>query len=141
MAKHLTRAHVAAIVNIIYGWETSLITWEGICDAVVSVVGKRPTRQSLNGHKEIVAAYTSKKAAIRTFEPVMAKPSSLSAAASRIRNLESKIADLQMQNSVLLEYLTLLQYNAYKRGMTEGELTIPLPKIDRERTSESLDYK
>lgn len=136
MAKHLSTFDVAAIVNIIYGWEGAQMTWEGICNAAAEVVGKRPTRQSLNGHKEIVNAYVAKKTKLKTSEPLIAKPSSLTVAASRIRNLENKIADLQQQNSALLEYLTLLQYNAYKRGVTEGELTIPLPKIDRERTQE-----
>lgn len=136
MAKHLSKFDVAAIVNIIYGWEGAKITWEGICDAAAEVVGKRPTRQSLNQHEEIVSAYSAKKTKLKISEPLIAKPSSLTVAASRIRNLESKIADLQLQNSALLEYLTLLQYNAYKRGMTEGELTIPLPEIDRERTQE-----
>lgn len=136
MAKHLSKSDVVAIVNVIYGWEVGQITWEGICDAVVDIVRKRPTRQSLNGHKEIVSAYTAKKSKLKIAEPLIAKPSSLTVAATRIRNLENKIVDLQLQNTALLEYLTLLQYNAYKRGLTEGELTIPLPKIDRERTAE-----
>jgi len=136
MAKHLSKFDVAAIVNIIYGWEGAKITWEGVCDAVADVVGKRPTRQSLNDHKEIVSAYTASKAKLKHSEPLIAKPSSLTVAANRIRNLENKVSDLQLQNAALLEYLTLLQYNAYKKGMTEGELTIPLPKIDRERTKE-----
>lgn len=134
MAKHLSKQNIAAIVNIIYGWNGASLRWDDICDAVVDVVGKRPTRQSLNGHKEIVNAYTAKKIKLRIAENSFAKPSSLSIAASRIKNLESKVADLQAQNSALLEYLTLLQYNAYKRGLTEGDLIIPLPKIDRERT-------
>lgn len=136
MAKHLSKFDVAAIINIIYGWDGAKITWEGICDAASEVVGKRPTRQSLNQHDEIVNAYSAKKTKLKVSGPLVAKPSSLTVAASRIRNLESKISDLQLQNAALLEYLTLLQYNAYKRGMTEGELTIPLPKIDRERTQE-----
>lgn len=136
MAKHLSKSDVVAIVNVIYGWEGGQITWEGICDAVVDIVRKRPTRQSLNCHKEIVSAYTAKKSKLKIAEPLIAKPSSLTVAATRIRNLENKIVDLQLQNIALLEYLTLLQYNAYKRGLTEGELTIPLPKIDRERTAE-----
>lgn len=136
MAKHLSTSNVAAIVNVIHGWEGSQITWEGICAAVVDLVGKRPSRQSLNSHREIVSAYTARKSKLKNAEPLIAKPSSLTTAAHRIRNLESKVADLQLQTAALLEYLTLLQYNAYKRGMTEGELTIPLPKIDRERTAE-----
>lgn len=134
MAIHLSRSDVAAIVNVIYGWDDAKITWEGICDAVIDVVGRRPTRQSLYGHREIVSAYKARKSGLKKAEPSIAKPSSLTVAASRIRNLESKLADVQLQNSALLEYLTLLQYNAYKRGMTEGELTMPLPQIDRERT-------
>ncbi|MNC73583.1 hypothetical protein D3C75_1248060 [compost metagenome] len=90
----------------------------------------------MNAHKEIANAYVAKKTKLKIAEPLIAKPSSLTVAANRIKNLESKVADLQLQNSALLEYLTLLQYNAYKKGLTEGELTIPLPKVDRERTQE-----
>lgn len=136
MAKHLSKSDVAAIVNIIYGWESASITWERICESAADVVGKRPSRQSLNGFREIVSAYAAMKNKLKIAEPVFSKPSSLAIAAGRIRNLENRIADLQLQNSALLEYFTLLQYNAYKRGLTEGDLTIPLPKIDRERTVE-----
>lgn len=134
MAKHLSKPDVSAIINVIHGWDDGRITWEGICDAVADMIGKRPTRQSLCGHRDIVSAYKARKSGLKKSEPVLAKPSSLTLAANRIRNLESKLADLQFQNAALLEYLTLLQYNAYKRGMTEGELTMPLPQIDRERT-------
>lgn len=134
MAKHLTASDVAAIVNVLHGWKRDRLTWDDLCSEVKSVVGKRPTRQSLNHHAEIVNAFTSKKAELKVAAPKLRVPSSLGFAAQRIHNLESQVKELQLRNSLLLEYLTLLQYNAYKNGLTEEMIRAPLPTIDRERS-------
>ncbi|BAN52428.1 MULTISPECIES: hypothetical protein [Pseudomonas] len=134
MAKHLKASDVAAIVNVLHGWKRARLTWDELCDEVKCLVGKRPTRQSLNHHPEIVSAFTSKKAELKVAGPKLRTPSSLAFAAQRIHNLESQVKDLQRRNSLLLEYLTLLQYNAYKNGLTEEVITAPLPSIDRDRS-------
>lgn len=134
MAKHLTPIDVEAILNIIYAWKEEKLTWEGICEASASVIGKIPTRQSLNANKLIKDAYKSKKAALKVHEPVIPKPSSLTMAAERIARLQSEVENLKRKNSALLEQFVIWQYNAYKYGVKEHQLNEPLPRIDRERT-------
>ncbi len=66
MAKHLSKADIEAIINIIDGWSDYKMTWDEICEAALQVVGKKPTRQSLNANKTIKAAYTAKKKGLKT---------------------------------------------------------------------------
>jgi hypothetical protein len=134
LAKHLTQVDVEAILSIIYAWKDEKITWEGICDASAPVIGKNPTRQSLNANKLIKEAYTSKKSTLKVQGPVTSKPSSITMATDRIARMQSEIESLKRKNSALLEQFVIWQYNAYKYGMKEHQLNEPLPRIDRERT-------
>ena len=134
MAKHLTQTDVEAIINIIYAWKDEKLTWEGICEASEPIIGKNPTRQSLNANKLIKEAYSSKKDTIKVSGVVVSKPSNLNMASDRIGRLQSEIENLKRKNSALLEQFVIWQYNAYKYGMKEYQLNEPLPRIDRERT-------
>ncbi len=136
MAKHLTADDVTAIINIIDGWRDEKITWEQLCDASAQVVGKKPTRQSLDGNTQIKEAYLAKKKGLKVHAPKTALPSSLNAAAERITRLQSENERLKAKNSELLEQFVVWQYNAYKYGLKEHQLNEPLPRIDRERTEQ-----
>lgn len=136
MARHLSSADIRAIVNCIHGMDANALTWESICERVVPLVGKRPTRQSLCKHPAIISAYKFCKRRDSFPEPSLPKPSSLSVAAQRIRNLESEIAELKELNRRLLEQFVTIQYNAYIHGLKESQLMKPLPPIDRERTDQ-----
>lgn len=133
MAKHLSRRDIEAIVNLIRGWQDEKLTWPAICEQSVSLIGKKPTRQSLSAHEPIVAAYKAKKLSVRQV-PARPRPASLQAAAARIANLEAQIDELREENRRYREQFTVWQYNAYKHGMQEHQLNQPLPKIDRERS-------
>ena len=133
MAKHLTQTDVEAILSIIYGWKEEKLTWEGICEASEPVIGKNPTRQSLNANKPIKEAYSARKAALKVHGVVTPKPSSITMAGDRIARQQSEIESLKRKNSALLEQFVIWQYNAYKYGMKEHQLNEPLPRIDRER--------
>jgi len=134
LAKHLTQTDVEAIISIIYAWKDEKLTWEGICEASEPIIGKNPTRQSLNANKLIKEAYSSKKSTIKMSGIVVSKPSNLNMASDRIGRLQSEIENLKRKNSALLEQFVIWQYNAYKYGMNEYQLNEPLPRIDRERT-------
>ena len=134
MAKHLTARDVIAIINIIDGWKDEKLTWEQVCETSAAVVGKIPTRQSLNGNKRIKEAYLAKKKGLKIHGPRTALPSSLAAAAQRITKLQSENDRLKEKNSSLLEQFVVWQYNAYKYGLKEHQLNEVLPRIDRERT-------
>ncbi|WP_297504862.1 hypothetical protein [Ferrovum sp.] len=134
MAKHLKQADVDAIVDIIRGWPTEKLTWEGICEVAAKVIGKTPTRQTLNAHASIKDAYAAKKGGLKVHGPRTAMPSSLAVAAQRIARLQTENDELRMKNDALLEQFVKWQYNAYKHGLKEQQLNADLPRIDRERT-------
>jgi hypothetical protein len=134
LAKHLTPNDVEAILSIIYAWKEEKLTWDGICEASKPVIGKNPTRQSLNSNKLIKDAYSSKKSTIKLHGPSTPKSSSQTIAGDRIARQQSEIENLKRKNALLLEQFVIWQYNAYKYGMKEHQLNEPLPRIDRERT-------
>jgi len=134
LAKHLTQTDVEAILSIIYAWKEEKLTWEGICEASAPVIGKNPTRQSLNANKLIKEAYSSKKSTLKVHGPITPKPSNLTMAGERIARLQSEIESLKRKNALLLEQFVIWQYNAYKYGVKEHQLNESLPRIDRERT-------
>ena len=135
MAKHLTKTDVEAILNIISAHEgNTKLTWENICDECTSIVGKKPTRQSLYANQTIREAYDAKKSILKTRGALNPKPSSLGIAAERIAKLQKEVELLKKKNDALLQQFVVWQYNAYKYGLKEHQLNEPLPRIDRERS-------
>jgi len=137
MAKHLKQADIDAIVDIIRGWPNDKISWEGICEASAKIIGKSPTRQTLNAHAAIKGAYTAKKNGLKVHGPRTAMPSSLAVAAQRIARLQTENDELRLKNDALLEQFAKWQYNAYKYGVKLHQLEADLPPIDRERTEDA----
>lgn len=137
MAKHLKQADIEAIVDIIRGWPTDKLTWDGVCDAAANLIGKPPTRQTLSAHAAIKDAYAAKKNGLKFHGPRTAMPSSLAVAAQRIARLHTENDELRAKNAALLEQFIKWQYNAYKHGLKEHQLNAELPRIDRERTEET----
>lgn len=131
LAKHLTDQDIDKIIGILDGWKGKL-TWDGLCEAASKQVGKRPTRQSLNTHQRIKQAYESKKERLKSGLKGTKAPPSLAIAGQRIARLEEENARLKNENSRLLEQYVVWQYNAYRHGLTEEKLNVPLPAIDRE---------
>lgn len=134
MAKHLKQRDIDAIVDIIRGWPNEKLTWEGICDAAAKVLSLAPTRQTLNAHSAIKAAYAAQKSGLKVHGPRTAMPSSLAVAAQRIARLQTENDELRAKNDALLEQFVKWQYNAYKHGLKESQLNAELPRIDRERS-------
>ena len=103
MAKHLNRNDIDTIINTIIVWDSDKITWDEICNAVEPLIGKKPTRQSLNMNKDIVEAYQNRKKGIRATDNEVRKPANLKIAAARIANLEKRVHHLEEQNKNLKE--------------------------------------
>lgn len=130
MAKHLSENDINKILNLIDSWQGKL-TWDSLCDKSKILVGKRPTRQSLNSNKKIKNAFTNKKKLLKTEEPQLSMPPSLKIAGQRIKKLEEENKRLKNENQNLLEQFTIWQYNAYRHNLTEKDLNNPLPPVDR----------
>lgn len=137
MAKHLKQADIDAIVDIIRGWPNGKISWEEICEAAANIVGRTPTRQTLNAHAKIKDAYAAKKSGLKVHGPRTVMPSSLAVAAQRIARLQAENDELRMMNELLMERFAKWEYNAYKNGVFLQHLEEDLPPIDRERTEDA----
>jgi hypothetical protein len=134
LAKHLKLCDVEAIVEIIRGWPNDKLTWEGVCELAANVIGNTTTRQTLNAHPQIKAAYKAKKGGLKVHGPRTSMPSSLAVAAQRIARQQSTIDELKGINASLLEKFVKWQYNSSKHGIKEYQLNEALPRIDRDRT-------
>jgi hypothetical protein len=134
MAKHLKPREVKAIVECIRTWPDAKLTWAAICNEASQLVGRRPARQTLCSHDEIMMAYKAKRDGLKTRPPRAALPSSLAIAAQRLARQQSMIDELTAKNNALLERFVRWQYNAYKHGMSEAQLDADLPRINRRRT-------
>lgn len=136
MAKHLTNRDIELLVGLIDGWNGKL-TWDALCDGAESLIGTRPTRQTLNAHTRIKSAFGDKKAQQKAgFQPSK-RPASLAIAEQRIHRLESENQRLKGENNHLLERFVRWQYNALKHGVSQGVLDAPLPRIDRDSAEKS----
>nr|SAY46240.1 Uncharacterised protein [Serratia marcescens] len=127
MAKHLTQADIKKINVIIHTWEGKL-TWEALRGKLIPHIGKKPTRQSLALHKEIVEAYLLKRKMLKESKLPLKKPANLNIAAQRIKNMEAEIEILRKQNNRYKEQFTQWQYNSYKYGVKSHQLNEPLPE-------------
>lgn len=131
MAKHLTARDIELLVGLIDGWNGKL-TWDALCDEAASLIGTRPTRQTLNAHPEVKSAFSDKKIQLKTGLKPTKRPQSLAIAEQRIHRLESENQRLKAENDRLLERFIRWQYNAQKRGLSQAVLDESLPTIDRD---------
>ncbi|WP_339547216.1 hypothetical protein [Pseudomonas sp. RA_35y_Pfl2_P32] len=135
MARHLTAVDIERILQKLDGWEGRL-TWEAFCDSLLSLIGTRPTRQTLSAYIKIQEAFQHKKGRGDVGKVKVKVPASITVAAHRIKRLEEENARLKNENEGLLEQFVIWQYNAYCHGLTEQQLTAPLPKARRGASEE-----
>lgn len=139
MAKHLDNKDISIIKNTIAGWDSEKsgkLSWEYLCDRLEPLIGKRPTRQSLGLHKDIVMAFNIKKKNIKSGNDEEKRPANLKIAAQRIRNLELKNKTLSEELRRLEERFVVWQFNAINHGISVEQLNNGLPKIDRETNAD-----
>lgn len=129
MAKHITNYQIKSVMDVINRWsEKEKLTWDALCDKLLSVIGKRPTRQSLSSYSLIAECFNNKKEKIKQGEEKIIKPSSMKVAAQRIKRLEAENQSLAVINAKFLEQFIRWQYNAFLKNITPEELDSPLPK-------------
>lgn len=139
MAKHLDNKDISIIKNTIAGWDSEKLgklSWEYLCDKLEPLIGKRPTRQSLGLHGDIVMAFNLKKKNIKSGNSEIKRPANLKVASQRISNLELKNKILVEEIRNLEERFVVWQYNALQHGISFEQLHNGLPKIDRENNAD-----
>ena len=127
-APTLDARRIDLVVGVIREWQGRL-TWEALCAAVERKTGDLYTRQALNNHVPIRAAYEAYRA-----RPAPSQAEKhLSATERRVRTLQAEVLELQKVRDALLEKFVRWAYNAALRGLDEIFLDRPLPQIDRTR--------
>ncbi len=133
--RNLTPADVSRIVSLIESWPETRITWPLLVRHVEGLVGHAWTRQALERHGSIKAAYHAARdgrrgAAVRrgsggATEEVLLR---------RVEALQGEIERLKQQIATYQERFARHEYNAHARGISPAALGMPLPPIDRGRT-------
>lgn len=139
MAKHLDKKDISIIKNTIAGWDSEKsgkLSWEYLCDRLEPLIGKRPTRQSLGLHKDIVMAFNLKKKNIKSGNNEEKRPANLKIASQRISNLEQKNKILAEELRNMEERFVVWQFNAINHGISFEQLNNALPEIDRETNAD-----
>lgn len=125
-APTLTSHRVAGIAAIIRQWRGRL-TWDGLCAEIEGKTGARYTRQALNNHIEIKAAYAAYKE-----KPTPRKGENESTKAEqKIQALQRQVQELETIRDALLEKFVRWSVNASSRGLNEQFLDQPLRRINR----------
>lgn len=117
MSKKFSDQDIRFILEKINGWEGKDITWDLICDSLIAYFCKRPTRQALSRHPEIIYAYKNIKGRKQAVVEYVKKPQSIAYAANRIVKLTSENTRLATENSRLLIMVRDLQMIAYGKSI------------------------
>jgi hypothetical protein len=138
MAKaRLTDDEIERIVGLLISWQGKL-SWEMLTEQV-GVMLKRPfTRQGLDKQENIRTAFQQAKDRLRS-SPATPSASEMSAelamALGRVDRLEAEIAVLKAERNRFNEKFATWQYNARSKGLSEADLNMPLPKVERDRST------
>ena len=132
--RKLNESDVQNIVGIIDGWPSQSMTWVALVDQVTAVLGHTWTRQALEKHEAIKAAYQRVRDDRRPGGKRQPTDPAEVLLTRRVEGLKQEVEQLRRQVAGYEERFIRYQYNAYAQGMTPQELERPLPPIDRRRS-------
>ena len=138
MAKaQLTDDEIDRIVALLISWQGKL-SWELLTQQVGCMLKRPFTRQGLDKQENIRTSFQQAKDRLRS-SPVTAPSPGMSAeltlALSRVERLEAEIAVLKAERNRFLEKFATWQYNARSKGLSEAGLNMPLPRVERDRST------
>ncbi|MFD2262591.1 hypothetical protein ACFSM5_06805 [Lacibacterium aquatile] len=126
----ITKASIEVICEFIRGWPRA-ITWEEIVIEAERRLHANWTRQALEKHAEIKAAYQAKRDQTPAHQPI---DPAIRILKERIKSLEDDKRRLEAEIELYKGTFVRYQYNAHARGISPEELDRPLPPIDRNRS-------
>ena len=141
MARHLTGANIAAICEMLDGWDCAFpLTWENLAVAAEGLLRHRYTRQALNAHERIRAAYAVRRNLLKNQPERKVGPGAVELAAlqGRLDRIRVENERLKAENERLLSQFARWVYNTSIHGLTQEDLNAALPRLDRERTRETV---
>lgn len=141
-ARNLDDLSIEKIVEILDGWNSPKLTWELLIEQIFLRLRTRYTRQTLNNHVRIKAAFVARKKALLRCDPKTFKVDSPQD--QRIARLEAENMRLKRENNDLLEQFNRWVYNGYLKQMDSRMrdfMNQPLPPIDREPSEKILSIR
>ncbi|PWC27410.1 hypothetical protein [Teichococcus aestuarii] len=134
----LTDGDVQTIRALLEVWEGPL-TWELLMGRVALVLGRSYSRQALDGHEAIKAAYQARKRRNRAIRESLRKgkvatdevPPEFAAALRRAEAAELRVQALEQIIERYRGKFVCWLYNARNFGMTEEQLNAQLPRTDQ----------
>lgn len=138
MAKaRLTDDEIDRIVALLVSWQGRL-SWELLTKKVGVMLKRTFTRQGLDKQENIRVAFQQAKERLRS-SPVTKSSveisDELALALGRVDRLEAEIAVLKAERNRFLQKFATWQYNARSRNMSEADLNMPLPRVERGRST------
>lgn len=132
-AAHLRSEDIEHIVGILEGWSETL-TWDLLVDELTRRRVCSYSRQALDRHPQIKAAFVAAKSRLRQSPPPIKRklPVELEKALERNQRLDAENQRLRLENSRFIEQFVRWAYNAHLKGCTEEYLNRPLPPTYRE---------
>ncbi|MBN3142372.1 hypothetical protein H4F51_21000 [Pectobacterium brasiliense] len=100
MFKHLTISEIDTIKKIIIGWRKKS---HGACfvKKIGKTINKKPSRQALTAHKDILTVFQEKKKGIISENNQLKRPANLIIAAKHIASLEADLAFIKEKTLIL----------------------------------------
>lgn len=138
MAKaRLTDDEIERIVGLLVAWQGEL-SWDLLTERVEGLLKRSFTRQGLSKQENILTAFQQAKDRIRASpkkSPVSKMSAELAIALAKVDALEAEIAVLKAERNRFHEKFAVWQYNSRSQGISESDLNMPLPKVDRDRST------
>ncbi|WP_238533565.1 hypothetical protein [Burkholderia multivorans] len=126
------------MLELLDTWKGKL-TWHLLIDAVERTAGFRYSRFTFAEYPEIANAFSLRKEALRgTLPRSKGEPRDerLRAALEQAERYRAKADRLEAENQLLSEQFVTWAINAERKGVTIDMLSAPLPKPNRDRTSD-----
>jgi hypothetical protein len=132
--RKMTEADLSKVVGLIQAWPDSRITWPLLVERVASYVGCSWSRQALERHSAIKAAYQAVRDGRRGGTRTSPADPAETVLKRRLEALQAEVEGLKRRLERYEERFVRYEYNAAKNGLSPGLLSQPLPPIDRGRT-------
>lgn len=130
--KKLTPERVKEIVRIIENL-TGEISWQKVIETVERTLLIRYTRQALAGHNAIQKAFAAarlKWAGERAENPASHRAGN----DARVERYKADVGRLLKENDRLINQHVIWLYNANLHGLSEEQLNMPIPPVNRGQT-------
>lgn len=135
--KNLDDRIIELIVGVLDGWVGKL-TWDLLTEAIEERMRIRYTRQALDKHARIKAAFQLTKERLsgtpRSERKLRLSEAEIEVLTQRYERMQAENVRLKHENNRLLEQYQTWLYNAHLKGLTKDYLDSPLPCVDREQT-------